>query len=169
MVKGARFQALAAEESFWHEGRSADIWVGDKLIGRLGEIHPQVLRRAGLERRVLAFELYEEELASCCPPAGDFRGINRLPRSEFDLAVVVDKSMEWQRLADAIAALKEPDIVSVRPFDVYAGENIAPGQKSVALRVACQGADRTLSDEEIKGVMDRVIGALTALGGTIRK
>lgn len=168
-IPGASFRTLEGDKAFWHQGRSAEILVKDRLLGRLGEVHPQVLQKAGVGQRAFAFEIDEEELAECLPEADKFREINRLPQSEFDLAVVVDEGTEWQAIADSVAGLGDASIRSVRPFDVYAGENIASGKKSIAFRVVCQAADKTLSDEEIKATRERIVGALAALGAEIRQ
>lgn len=168
-LKDARYEALGDDISFWHTGRAARILVEGQLVGRLGEIHPQILAGLDLPERVFGFEIYLEELLSVRKEEGEFKGINKLPTSEFDLAVVVDRELEWQKIRDAITGLGEERIVSATPFDVYAGESIAAGKKSIAFKVVCQAEDRTLSDEEIKGVMDRIVEILEKLGGEMRK
>lgn len=168
-LKGARYEAMKEDVSFWHKGRSAVIMIGGKAVGRFGEIHPRILAKLDLPARVFGFEIYLEELLSARKGEGEFRGVNKLPTSEFDLAAVVDRDMEWQKIRDAISGLEEENIIKVVPFDIYEGENIAPGKKSIAFKVVCQSRDRTLGDEEIKAVMDRVMGALEGIGGEIRK
>jgi phenylalanyl-tRNA synthetase beta chain len=168
-LEGVRYEALKDDISFWHKGRSAIIIIEGKVIGRMGEIHPQILAKLDFPSRVFGFEIYLEELLSVRKEEGEFKGVNKLPTSEFDLAVVVDKSTEWQRIWDAISGLKEENIIKIVPFDIYEGENIAPGKKSVAFKVVCQAKDRTLSDEEIKAIMERVIKTLEGIGGEIRK
>lgn len=164
-----RYEALASDAAFWHTGRAAGIMAAGKLIGKMGEIHPQILNKLDMENRVFGFEIYLEELLSLQKGAGEFKGINKMPTGEFDLAVVVDKGIAWQTIADAIAALGEVNVRKVSPFDVYEGENIAADKKSIAFKVVCQAEDRTLGDEEIKAIMERIIEALGKLGGEIRK
>lgn len=166
---GAKYEAISEAASFWHKGQSAIIIIEGKPIGRMGVIHPQILNKLGLETRVFGFEIYLEELLSIQSKARGFEGINKMPISEFDLAVVVDKNILWQQIVDAIASLGEVNIRKVNPFDVYEGENIASGKKSIAFKVVCQAEDKTLSDEEIKTIMDRIIEALGKIGGEIRK
>jgi phenylalanyl-tRNA synthetase beta chain len=163
-----RFVAEDAREFFWHKGRSAAILVGGKKVGELGEIHPQLLLQLGIEERVFCFEI-DEELLATNEKRGGFTVINKLPQSEFDLAVVVDKGLEWQRINDLISGLGEELIKEVKPFDIYTGENLGADKKSVAFRVVCQAPDRTLSDEEIKALMEKIVAALASIGGEIRK
>lgn len=168
-IKDIRFEAMTDDASFWHKGRSAMIISQGKIVGRAGEIHPQILEKLDLPARVFGFEIYLEEISFLRGEEGEFKGVNKLPTSGFDLAVVLDKDIEWQEVRDVISGLKEKDIVSIAPFDVYEGENIASGKKSIAFKVVCQAEDRTLGDEEIKAIMDRMIIALEKLGGEIRK
>jgi phenylalanyl-tRNA synthetase beta chain len=135
----------------------------------MGEIHPQVLGKLDFDGRIFAFEIYEEELGKLARKTGAFHEINKMPTSEFDFAVVVDEKVEWQKIADLIIGLKDGDIKEVYPFDVYKGGNIGEDKKSVAFRVVCQAKDKTLGDEEIKSVMEKIVEVLKSIGGEIRK
>ncbi len=168
-ISGIKYEAVADGAAFWHKGRAAAIMAGDKLLGKLGEIHPQILAKLDIAERVFGFDIYMEEVLSVRKEEGEFKGINKLPTSEFDLAVIVDKGMEWQKVWDAVSNLNEESIIQITPFDIYKGENIGADKKSVAFKVVCQAKDRTLGDEEIKGIMERIIAALEDLGGEIRK
>jgi phenylalanyl-tRNA synthetase beta chain len=168
-INGIKFEAVEGNASFWHKGRAARIMAGDKLLGNLGEIHPAVLEKLEVGMRVFGFELYLEELLSVRKKEGEFKGVNKLPTSEFDLAVIVDKNIEWQKIRDSVSNLNEENIIKMSPFDVYEGENIGADKKSVAFRVVCQAKDRTLGDEEIKGIMERIVAVLEKIGGEIRK
>ncbi|MFA6896824.1 MAG: phenylalanine--tRNA ligase subunit beta [Patescibacteria group bacterium] len=168
-LHGLECDPLDGDATFWHKGRSAGIMSGNKLIGKMGEIHPQILNKLGLENRIFGFEIYLEELPALRRGEEEFEGINKMPTSEFDLSVVVDKNIEWRKIADAIADLDEKNIRAITPFDIYEGENIAAGKKSIAFKIVCQAEDRTLSDEDIKAIMDKIIEALGKIGGEIRK
>ncbi|MDD3190823.1 MAG: phenylalanine--tRNA ligase subunit beta [Candidatus Pacebacteria bacterium] len=165
----AKYEVMEASGKLWHGGQSAIIIIDGKTVGKMGVIHPQILSRLGMETRVFGFEIYEEELAALRKETGVFKGINKMPESEFDLAVVVDKDLEWQKIADSVFGLGDKNIIKVVPFDVYEGENIDAGKKSVAFKVICQAEDKTLGDEEIKTIMDKIIEALGKFGGEIRK
>lgn len=165
----ARYEAMQGGQSLWHNGRAADILIEGKLVGKIGEIHPQVLNKLDFDSRIFAFEIYEEELGKLARKTGAFHGINKMPTSEFDLAVIVDENVQWQEITDLIVGLKDSDIKEAHPFDVYKGGNIGQNKKSVAFRVVCQAKDKTLSDEEIKSVMDKIVEVLKGIGGEIRK
>lgn len=165
----ARYETMKDSRSFWHKGRAADILIEGKLVGKMGEIHPQVLNKLDFDGRIFAFEIYEEELGKLARKTGAFHEINKMPTSEFDLAVIVDENVQWQKIADLIVGLRDSDIKEAHPFDVYKGGNIGENKKSVAFRVVCQAKDKTLSDEEIKSIMDKIVEALKGLGGEIRK
>ena len=167
--KGLEYGSIAEDPSFWHKGRSAEVRIGGKTVACMGEIHPQVLGRLDISERIFGFEIYAEELATMRKGESEFQGINKMPTSEFDLAVILDKKAMWREVADAIQDLQIPDVRAVVPFDVYEGENISLGKKSIAFKVVCQAEDRTLGDEEIKAVMEKIIGAMEKLGGEIRK
>jgi phenylalanyl-tRNA synthetase beta chain len=156
-------------EFFWHKGRFADIIVEGKPVGKIGEIHPQILAKLGLEERVFCFEIDEEELAGLRREAGVFVGINKMPISEFDLAVVVDKGVEWQKIKDLILGFKDKNIIEITPFDIYEGASLGENKKSVAFKIVCQAENKTLSDEEIKSIMERIIKEMEKIGGEIRK
>ena len=167
--EGVKYEAMSEAGKLWHGGQSAVIIIDGKPVGKMGVIHPQILSKLDMEVRVFGFEVYEEDLASLRKEGGVFKGINKLPESEFDLAVVVDKSLEWQRIADSVFGLGDKNIIRVIPFDVYEGENIDADKKSVAFKVVCQAEDKTLGDSEIKAIMDKIIETLKNLGGEIRK
>ena len=163
------YEAMSEEGKLWHGGQSAIIIIDGKPVGKMGVVHPQILSKLDMEVRVFGFEIDEEKLVSLQKDGRVFKGINKLPESEFDLAVVVDKSLEWQKIANSVFSLGDKNITKVVPFDVYEGENVGVDKKSVAFKVVCQAEDRTLGDGEIKAIMDRIIGVVGKIGGEIRK
>jgi phenylalanyl-tRNA synthetase beta chain len=92
-----------------------------------------------------------------------------MPISEFDLAVVVDKGVEWQKIKDLILGFKDKNIIEITPFDIYEGASLGENKKSVAFKIVCQAENKTLSDEEIKSIMERIIKEMEKIGGEIRK
>jgi len=164
-----KYEAMSGAGELWHGGQSAIIIIEGKPVGKMGVIHPQILSKLDMEVRIFGFEIYEEELSALIEEEKTFKGINKMPESEFDLAVVVDRSLEWQKIASLIFGLGDKNIIRVAPFDVYEGENIGADKKSIAFKVVCQAEDRTLGDEEIKTIMDKIIEALKQIGGEIRK
>lgn len=164
-----RCESMENPGKMWHPGQSAIIIIEGKPVGEMGVIHPEITSESDIEERIFCFEIDHEEIAILYKESGIFTAINKMPVSEFDLAIIVDKSTEWREIKETILGLGEENIVKIFPFDVYEGENIGEDKKSIAFKVVCQAEDRTLGDEEIKGVMDRIIEELKKIGGEIRK
>ena len=156
-------------ESFWHKGRSAKILSKKKVIGKIGEIHPIVLNNFDLSSRVVYFEIYIEELVNFYGKIKKYQKINKFPEVELDLSVVFDESVQWGEIKKAINSASNNLIQGVEPFDIYRGENLGENKKSIAFRISYQAEDRTLTDEEVKVVQDKIIDKLEKLGGEVRK
>lgn len=156
LVPGAAFER--AEETFLHPGRSARVLAGGRPVGWVGEVHPEVAERFELEGwPVAALEL---ELAACEPdPEPRFRTFFNVPAVNRDLAVVVDEAVPVGRMLEAVRELESALLAGVRVFDVYTGEQVPEGKKSVAFSLTFQ-ADRTLTDEEVDAEVARVSGLL---------
>ena len=139
-----------AHEPFLHPGKAARV-----EAGWVGELHPALL--AGTWG---AFELDLAALVARIPDRITYEDVITFPALRQDLAFVVDEDV---LAGDLIAAAREaagPELREVRVFDVYRGGQIPEGRKSVALRVAFQSPERTLSDEDARAIRERIVGAL---------
>ena len=156
LVPGAAFEP--GGEPFLHPGRSARVVVEGRRVGWVGELHPEVAERFELEGwPVAALEL---ELAACKPdPEPRFRPFFNVPAVNRDLAVVVDASVPAGGMLEDIRALGGPLLAGARVFDVYTGEQVPEGKKSVAFSLTFQ-ADRTLTDEEVDAEVERIAARL---------
>jgi len=156
LVPGAAFEP--GGEPFLHPGRSARVVVEGRRVGWVGELHPEVAERFELEGwPVAALEL---ELAACEPdPEPRFRPFFNVPAVNRDLAVVVDASVPAGGMLEDIRALGGPLLAGARVFDVYTGEQVPEGKKSVAFSLTFQ-ADRTLTDEEVDAEVERIAARL---------
>ncbi|MCK5466579.1 phenylalanine--tRNA ligase subunit beta [Candidatus Parcubacteria bacterium] len=163
------FQEIKSAESFWHKGRSSEIVYKNKTIGKIGEIHPNVSNAFGIETRVSYFEIYEEELLEFYSKEKNFQKINKFPAIELDLSVVFDEGVEWDDVKKVVFNAGGELIKSVEPFDIYRGKEIGYGKKSIAFRIFYQAEDRTLKDEEVGVVQEKVVGGLGKMGGEVRK
>jgi phenylalanyl-tRNA synthetase beta chain len=132
-----------------HPGKAAAV-----QGGWLGELHPSLL-----EGEWGAFELDLNELFALAPSAAQYEDVITHPAVRQDLAFVVDEDVLAGELIDA-AREAAPELREARVFDVYRGGQIPPGRKSVALRVSFLAPDRTLSDEDARGIRDRIVAAL---------
>ena len=130
-----------------HPGRSASVEVDGKAIGFLGELHPRLARHFELAHAPIVFEV---DLAALCKrPLRTGNTVSKQPAVRRDLALVVDTSVPAGALLAALEAAKPPHVVALVLFDVYQGQGIANGKKSLAILVLMQDTSRTLTDAEI--------------------
>jgi phenylalanyl-tRNA synthetase beta chain len=152
LVPGALFEPAA--QPFLHPGRSAVVVVDGSQAGWVGELHPEVAERFGLEGwPVAACEL---DIAFCEPdPAPSFEPFVNVPAVSRDLAVVVEARVPVGDMLALIETLRSPILAETRVFDVYEGTQVPEGHKSVALSFTFQG-DRTLTDEDVNAEIGRI-------------
>jgi phenylalanyl-tRNA synthetase beta chain len=152
VVPGATFEPRALP--FLHPGRAAAVLVGGKEVGWVGELHPTTGDRFGLEGwPAAAFEL---DLASVEPDLRPrFRPFVSVPSVSMDLAVVVDRTVRVGEMLQTVESVNSPLLASASVFDVYEGEQVPEGKKSVALGFVFQG-EETLTDEAVKVELDRI-------------
>ena len=145
--------------AYYHPGRSGVLRLGANAIAYFGELHPIVLKRFGIKQRVVAFEVVLDNIP--LPRASVGKAKKKLELSQFqpvdkDMAFIVDKDV---RADELIAAAKNADrryITDVRVFDVYEGENLPEGKKSIALALTFQPIETTFSDQDIETLMTKV-------------
>jgi phenylalanyl-tRNA synthetase beta chain len=144
----------------FHPGRCAEIKSGDSLLGLVGEVHPVVMERLGLESpQVAAFELYLEPILDALPDSQrQFEPLPRYPSATRDLALVMPSDVQAERVTRLI--LRHRGVDRAELFDIYAGENISEGTKSLAFHVYFQARDRTLTNEEVNKSLDGLLRTL---------
>jgi len=153
-----------------HPGQSAAIYHSQSgnLLGYIGALHPEVERALGLNQRVFVFELALEYVQEGQVPA--FSPLSRFPAIRRDIAVIVDEAIESQKVHDCILRATSSRLQNVELFDVYVGEGIDSGRKSLALGLTLQDLSRTLTDSEVDSEIQNVVSALSAeLGATLRE
>jgi phenylalanyl-tRNA synthetase beta chain len=162
----ADFQAVHREGL--HPGRAAEIVVGGEVVGVVGEVHPRVVESLELLPQTVAlFELDIEKLIPHVTLGAKYRPLSRFPESVRDIALVLDVGIPAKRVKDIISSY--PLVVRVMLFDVYTGEPIPRGKKSLAFRVAYQSPTHTLSDEEVEEVEKEILARLSQeLGASLR-
>ncbi len=153
-----------------HPGRAADLIVGEQCIGTFGELHPHVRRAFELpEKPVCIAEFDLEALLAATAEAHRYQPISRFPAVYEDIAVVVEEAIAADRVEAVIWKGGGDLLREVRLFDIYRGEQIGPGRKSMAYRLVYQADDRTLTDHEAAQVRSNIIGALEReLGARLR-
>ena len=152
-----------------HPTRGARVLVGDLEVGQVGEIDPAVLDAHGIGERVGYLEVDLTELLAMPHGERPFRPFSVYPSSDIDLAFEVDDAVPASGVEDAIRASAGDLLWSVELFDVYRGDGVAPGRRSLAYRLRLQAPDRTLTDADVAEVRDAVIAAVeSALPATLR-
>ena len=149
--------------SYYHPGRSGSIRLGKNVLAYFGELHPNVCKKFGLKQRVMAFEVYSGNIP--LPRNTQDKARKRLELSQFqpvdkDLAFVVDKGVLATNLMAAARNADKEHITDVRMFDIYEGENLPEGKKSIALGITFQPKEKTYTDQDIENLMNKVIVAV---------
>jgi phenylalanyl-tRNA synthetase beta chain len=162
-VADTRLEQVAVEGM--HPTRSAEILVGDTLVGVVGEIDPAVLSAFAINERVGWLELDLGRLLEL--PHGDraYTPISRYPSSDIDLAFEVAEHVAASAVEATITEAAGPLLVDLRLFDVYRGPGLPDDHRSLAFTLRLQASDRTLTDRDIAEVRERVIGAVASAHG----
>jgi phenylalanyl-tRNA synthetase beta chain len=173
---GAPLQALqvvSGAPAWFHPGRSGTLQIGPQnVLGHFGELHPRVLAALDAEGPLDAFEVILEKIpeakakATRAKPALELSPFQPVQR---DFAFVVDRTV---KAADVLRAAQSTDrklITNVSVFDVYDGKGIDPIKKSIAIAVTLQPRDKTMTDEEIDTISDRIVAEVgRRTGGVLR-
>jgi phenylalanyl-tRNA synthetase beta chain len=150
-----------SEHPAFHPGRCAQVSVGDAVVGVMGELHSLVRQIFDLPAQpVCALEFDLEALLAQVGKVRTMQPIPRFPSVSQDLAVVVDEDLSAQEVQEAIAEAGGRLLRRVELFDLYRGEQIPPGKKSLAYSLTYQAEDRTLTDEEVAQVQERIVRRL---------
>ena len=152
----------------YHPGRCAQLVRDGQNIGILGELHPAVLEKFGLGARACTARLALSQLFALAQPEKNYTPLPRFPASPRDLALLCDAGLPVAELEKAIRTAGGELLESLELFDVYRGEQIPAGQKSVAYALSFRAADRTLTDGEIDSVLADIFKALEQIGATLR-
>ena len=143
-------------------GRGARVLAAGREVGRVGELHP-----AELQGRWGYAELVLDELARLQSGPPQYEDVITLPPVKQDMAFVVEKGVAAAELVAAAREAAGPELRSMRPFDVYRGEQVGEGKKSIAFAVEFQSSERTLSDEDAAALRERIVTALDERFGAV--
>lgn len=166
-IQGVTYVAI--EHPWLQKGRSADVRLSGDSIGWVGEVDPTTAEAFDVEARVVAFELDLEPVLAAVVDVKPYVPVPRFPAVEVDAAFVVDASTTADELIEAVKQAGGKSLESVRVFDVYEGEGIEPGKKSIALALAFRDPEKTLAADDAKKPFDRIVRRLEAtLGAKLR-
>ena len=150
-----------------HPGRFAEVYLGEKRIGFIGEVHPQVADKLGLNTTYV-FEINLDEVISESKVKPKYEEVTKYPEITRDIAMLVDAKDEYQNIYNVIESVNSKLITKVELFDLYVGAELLVGKKSLALTITYSDKQKTLTDEEVTAVHDKVLVALTEYGAIIR-
>ena len=150
-----------------HPGRFAEVYLGEKRIGFIGEVHPQVADKLGINTTYV-FEINLDEVISESKVKPKYAEVTKYPEITRDIAMLVDVKDEYQNIYNVIESVNSKLITNVELFDLYAGAELLAGKKSLALTITYSDKQKTLTDEEVTAVHEKVLAALTVYGAIIR-
>ncbi len=148
------------ENPSYHPGRCAELRIDGKKVGVIGQIHPLVAETYGIGAEVYAAELDFTLLQSMAGGERVFHPLPKFPAVTRDLALVCDESLTVGELESCITAAAGKLLRKINLFDIYRGVGIEPGKKSVAFSLELRADDRTLTDEDSVGVVNKVLEKL---------
>lgn len=163
--------AYSAEDTevYLHPGKACRMQKGGKLLGTLGEVHPQVLTDFDIDQPVYLLELDVEMVLASVGPLAKFKPLSRYPDVMRDSALLLDETVSAGQVSDIINRSKVKYLEDAVLFDLYTGKGIPEGKKSLAVRVRYRDQEKTLTEEEVSKAHNKLIGALCQqLGAEIR-
>ncbi|SDJ52607.1 phenylalanine--tRNA ligase subunit beta [Microbulbifer yueqingensis] len=152
------FRFEAGEHPALHPGQCARILRGERQVGVVGALHPQLQKKLDLPKAAFVFELDLEAIGESRLPS--FRPLSRFPAVRRDLALLIDADVQAASLVETAAGAAGEMLTDLKIFDVYQGEGIDFNRKSVAMGLTFQHPSRTLNDEEITAAVDAVVKQL---------
>ena len=151
------FTFEAAEHSALQMGQTAKIMKGGNEVGWIGAMSPKLQKKLSMPKAFL-FELTQSEIEQGETPS--YEAFSSFQASQRDIAIVVSKEISSDELIHSIQSLKQNDLIEVNLFDVYEGEHIEQGSKSVALNLTYQSKEVTLTDEQLAEKVSKIVGHL---------
>jgi phenylalanyl-tRNA synthetase beta chain len=159
----------ASDIPYLHPGQQAEVVLEGDAVGSIGALHPEVIRNFDLRTAAFAMEIDLDRLDRDRKPRVRYSPLPRYPAVFRDMAVVVPERMRAAEVEGAIRRAGGALVEAVRPFDVYRGDPVPHGKKSLAFSIQYRAADRTLTDEEVATIHGRILEAVERdLGGVLR-
>jgi len=144
-------------ESYYHPGKSCAAVAGSTRFATMGELHPAVQETYGFDQPLYYFEIDLEKLVSLTAGTISVTAPPRFPDTFRDIAMLIDNELETGTVLDCIRSNRIKELGKVELFDVYTGSHVPDGQKSIAVRIRYCSQDRTLTDEEVNRLHQKVI------------
>ncbi len=168
----ANLQITADAPDWYHPGRSGVLRLGPTVLARFGELHPAVLDRMKVKGPVVGFEVFLDTVPQPKKKGGTAKPLLQLSpfqSVERDFAFVVDAGIDADKIVRSAKGADKTLIKDASVFDVYQGAGVGEGKKSVAITVTLQPTDRTLTEDDIEAIGQKIIAAvIKATGGALR-
>jgi phenylalanyl-tRNA synthetase beta chain len=159
-----------SRRSFLDSGQSADAFTGNRCIAYLGRLDPALASHWELSPNIYVFELNMEEWTAAIPERTRFQPIPKYPETYRDISILVDETVPAQTISDLIRQTSKPLIRRVELYDQYQGKRLPPGKKSLTFALSFQSTEKTLTDEEVNPVFEKIVGSLSKqLGAALRQ
>lgn len=158
-IKNLSFEPEKTHPSF-HPGRCANIVYGNHILGTLGEIHPDVLENYGFDNRVYIADIDFNILLQITRLDRVYKPLPKYPATTRDMAIIVKEELYHKEIEEIILENGGSILESCTLFDVYRGKQISKGDKSMAYSLTFRAKDRTLTDEEVNKVFDKILNQL---------
>jgi phenylalanyl-tRNA synthetase beta chain len=167
----ASLQIAAEAPDWYHPGRSGVLRLGPKnLLAAFGEIHPRILSRLDVTGPMMGFEVFIENAPLPKAKASrnrDQLSVSDLPSVQRDFAFVVDQATTADTILRAAKGADKAFIREVNVFDIYIGQGIANGKKSIAITARLEPKDTTLTDPEIEAIAAKIVAAVSQATGAV--
>lgn len=168
-MKGLETYDPKAGKTFLHPGRQANIVYDGSVIGYLGEVHPDVLDTYSIGDRAYIAVIDMPEVVSRATFDIKYTGIAKYPAVTRDISMVMDKGIMVGQVEDVIRKCGGKLLEDLKLFDIYEGSQIKEGCKSVAYSISFRAKDRTLADQDVNTIMDKIIKNLEKMNIELRK
>ena len=155
---GEKYEFEAAQHEALHPGQCAAIKSGNKIAGFVGSLHPSVQKTLDIPQKVFLFELVLSEIQRRSLP--QFKELSKYPEVRRDFAVIVDDKISSQAILKNVRDSAGSLLTDLVLFDVYQGDNLEAGKKSIAFGITLQDPNRTLQDEDVNPLVEKMISSL---------
>ncbi len=155
---------------YYHPGKSGTYMIGNQIAAVFGEIHPEIIKKFDIKQKIFGFEVFIDNLPQLKPKTNSAKKLlqeNNLQIVERDFAFVLDKTIPVSDIISAIRKAQKDFIEDIRIFDVYEGDKVAEGKKSVAIKVILQPKETTMTDEQIEQISKNLVNAVGAATNAI--
>ena len=167
-VSGLRVER-ETENPLYHPGRCARLYSGDVDLGYIGEIHPNVLSNYEIKKKVYISELDFYKILEISNPVVEYTALPKYPSVYRDMAFVLDEDVLMSSVKDIATSISDELLEDFQVFDIYTGDQIEDGKKSIAFSLVFRAQDRTLVDSEINEITEKIIEKLqTELNAVLR-